>query len=128
VGDRGFGYDPVFFYPPMGKRFSQLTLDEKNRISHRGLALQHARFRCVIAVAWSPEEIQTVEGAAEGLIAEEAVGDRGFGYDPVFYYPPMGRYFAEMTLDEKNRISHRGLALQEARAVIIDRLNSSRSQ
>lgn len=83
-----------------------------------------ARFRCVIAVAWSPEEIQTVEGVAEGLIAEEVVGTKGFGYDPVFYYPPVGKCFAEMTLDEKNRISHRGLALQEARTLIIERLNS----
>jgi XTP/dITP diphosphohydrolase len=83
-----------------------------------------ARFRCVIAVAWSPEEIQTVEGAAEGIIAADVVGDKGFGYDPVFFYPPLGKRFSEMTLDEKNRVSHRGLALQHARTLIIERLNS----
>jgi XTP/dITP diphosphohydrolase len=85
-----------------------------------------ARFRCVIAIAWSPDEIATVEGVAEGLIAEDVVGDKGFGYDPVFYYPPLSKRFSEMTLDEKNRVSHRGLALQQARTIIIERLNRLR--
>jgi XTP/dITP diphosphohydrolase len=83
-----------------------------------------ARFRCVIAVAWSPDEIETVEGVAEGIIAEDVAGDRGFGYDPVFLFPPLNKRFSEMTLDEKNLVSHRGLALQRARTLIIERLNS----
>jgi XTP/dITP diphosphohydrolase len=83
-----------------------------------------ARFRCVIAVAWSLDEIETVEGVAEGLIAEDVVGDKGFGYDPVFFYPPLGKRFSQMSLDEKNLVSHRGLALQQARTLIIERLNS----
>ncbi len=87
-----------------------------------------ARFRCVIAVAWSLDEIQIVEGAAEGLIAEDVVGDKGFGYDPVFFYPPMKKRFSEMTLEEKNRVSHRGLALQRARTLIMERLNSLRGK
>ena len=77
-----------------------------------------ARFRCVIAIAWSPDNIETVEGVCEGLISEDVAGDKGFGYDPVFYYPPLGKRFSEMTLDEKNRVSHRGLALQKARELI----------
>jgi XTP/dITP diphosphohydrolase len=83
-----------------------------------------ARFRCVIAIAWSAEDIQTVEGVAEGLITDDVAGDRGFGYDPVFLFPPLGKRFSEMTLDEKNLVSHRGLALQKARTLIIERLNS----
>jgi XTP/dITP diphosphohydrolase len=85
-----------------------------------------ARFRCVIAVAWSPDDIETVEGAADGYITEDIAGTKGFGYDPVFFYPLLNKRFSEMTLDEKNRISHRGLALQEARTVIIERLNSTK--
>ncbi len=81
-----------------------------------------ARFRCVIAIAWSPEHIETVEGLCEGLISEEIGGDRGFGYDPVFYYPPLAKRFSEMTLGEKNRVSHRGLALLRARGLICVKL------
>jgi XTP/dITP diphosphohydrolase len=84
-----------------------------------------ARFRCVIAIVWSEGEIETVEGAAEGIITEDVVGDKGFGYDPVFYCPPLKKRFSEMTLDEKNQVSHRGKALQKARDVIIERLNKS---
>lgn len=82
-----------------------------------------ARFRCVIAIDWNDGTTDTVEGAAEGYITGELSGDKGFGYDPVFYYPPSDKRFSEMTVEEKNMISHRGLALQEARTKIIERLN-----
>ena len=85
-----------------------------------------ARFRCVIAICWGKDEVNVVEGVAEGAIAENILGEGGFGYDPVFYYPPGKKRFSEMTLDEKNLVSHRGKALQEARTVIIDRLNRLR--
>jgi len=85
-----------------------------------------ARFRCVIAVCWGDEEIETVEGVADGVITEESAGIAGFGYDPVFYYPPAEKRFSEMTVEEKNLVSHRGKALQEARTIIIDRLNRQR--
>lgn len=87
--------------------------------------MRAARFRCVIAVAWSPDEVQTVEGSAEGFITEELAGREGFGYDPVFYYPPAHKRFSQMTLDEKNAVSHRGRALQEARTLIFERLNAA---
>jgi XTP/dITP diphosphohydrolase len=86
------------------------------------LAKRTARFRCVIAIAWTSEKIETVEGMVEGLISEEIAGDKGFGYDPVFFYPPTKKRFSEMTLEEKNRISHRGLALQKARDLILSRI------
>jgi len=73
-----------------------------------------ARFRTVIAVAWDESNIETVEGRAEGVITESKTGGDGFGYDPVFFYPPAGKTFAEMTLEEKNKVSHRGLALVKA--------------
>lgn len=82
-----------------------------------------ARFRCVIAIVWEDGSVETVEGVAEGLITTTVEGDRGFGYDPVFFYPPLGKRFSEMTLDEKNQVSHRGKALQAARELLIARLN-----
>ena len=82
-----------------------------------------ARFRCVIAIDWNDGMTETVNGVAEGMITEDLSGDKGFGYDPIFFYPPLGKRFSEMTTDEKNQISHRGLALQKARTKIIDRLN-----
>lgn len=86
-----------------------------------------ARFRCVIALCWDGgDDIDTVEGTAEGFITEDVVGRKGFGYDPVFYYPPAKKRFSEMTLEEKNLVSHRGKALQMARAVIMERLGRAR--
>lgn len=82
-----------------------------------------ARFRCVMAVCWGDDEIETVEGIANGYITENINGDAGFGYDPVFYYPPKDKCFSEMTVEEKNLVSHRGKALQEVRTIIINRLN-----
>ncbi|RKX23631.1 MAG: non-canonical purine NTP pyrophosphatase [Candidatus Zixiibacteriota bacterium] len=85
-----------------------------------------ARFRCVVAIAWNPNDTQTVDGNADGFITEDIAEGHGFGYDPVFYYPPKQKRFSEMTLEEKNGVSHRGLALQEARTLIIDRLNAAK--
>ncbi len=85
-----------------------------------------ARFRCVMALCWTAAEVETVEGEVEGLIAEEIAGKEGFGYDPVFIYPPTGQRFSEMTLEEKNAVSHRGRALQKIREVIGARLDRMR--
>lgn len=74
---------------------------------------RNAAFHCVIAIAvpWGPALIY--EGRCEGIIAKEQVGSEGFGYDPVFYYPPLKKTFAQLSTEEKNRVSHRGQALQE---------------
>lgn len=85
-------------------------------------AKRTARFRCVIAIAWGADDVETVEGTAEGVIADDIAGREGFGYDPVFFYPPANKRFSEMSLDEKNAVSHRGLALRKARERIADRL------
>jgi len=72
-----------------------------------------AAFECVIAIAvpWGPALIY--EGRCEGEIAAEPSGSRGFGYDPIFYYPPLNKTFASLSLAEKNRVSHRGRAMSE---------------
>jgi len=78
-----------------------------------------ARFRCVIAICFAEGDTQIVEGKAEGFITEEkSTATHGFGYDPVFFYPPHGKTFAELTLNEKNKISHRGLALKAAKEIL----------
>ncbi len=70
-----------------------------------------AHFRTVIAIAINEKEIKTVEGAVGGYILDKPRGYNGFGYDPLFYYPPLEKTFAELKPEEKNRISHRGKAL-----------------
>ncbi len=82
-----------------------------------------ARFRCVIAIDWADGTHEVVSGVAEGIIAETVAPGQGFGYDPVFFHTASGKHFSEMTVEEKNRVSHRGLALMRARDAIIDRLN-----
>ncbi len=71
-----------------------------------------ARFRCAIALARPAGVVGVVEGVCEGVIAEGAVGQHGFGYDPVFYVPALGRTLAEMAPGEKHQISHRGRAIR----------------
>ena len=82
-----------------------------------------ARFRCVIAIDWDDGTTETTEGVAEGFITDDIKGTKGFGYDPVFYYPPKKKRFSEITTEEKNLVSHRGIALQNMVGLIMDRLN-----
>ncbi|MCH7947508.1 MAG: XTP/dITP diphosphatase [candidate division Zixibacteria bacterium] len=86
-----------------------------------------ARFRCVIAIDWNDGNIETVEGLCEGFITEDIQGDQGFGYDPVFYYPPKDKRFSQMTIEEKNMVSHRGLALQNMVGLIMEKVNKLRA-
>jgi XTP/dITP diphosphohydrolase len=77
-----------------------------------------ARFRCAIAIAEPGGEVHVVEGTIEGLVATAPRGSGGFGYDPVFYIPETGCTMAELAAEEKNRISHRARAGQEARRLL----------
>ena len=74
-----------------------------------------AAFECVISIAVPTGAALTYEGRCEGEIAGEPAGENGFGYDPVFYYPPLKKTFAQLTRTEKNRVSHRGKALRALR-------------
>ena len=80
-----------------------------------GITNRKAAFECVISLAVPTGPALTYEGRCEGLIAESPVGTNGFGYDPVFFYPPLKKTFAELTREEKGRVSHRGKALEEFR-------------
>lgn len=78
-----------------------------------GKTNRKAAFECVISIAVPTGPALTYEARCEGLIAEQPSGSNGFGYDPVFYYPPLNKTFGELTLEEKSRVSHRGKALRE---------------
>ena len=77
----------------------------------RGREERSARFVCVIALANRGELIRTFRGVVEGELLEAPCGAEGFGYDPLFYFPPYGRSFGEVSVDEKMAVSHRGKAL-----------------
>lgn len=82
----------------------------------KGQTNRKAAFECVISIAVPPGPALTYEGRCEGIITEEPAGEGGFGYDPVFYFPPLQKTFAQLTREEKSRISHRGQALMELRS------------
>ncbi len=75
-----------------------------------------ARFVCNIAAVLPDGRVLHTEAAMEGVIAEEPAGCGGFGYDPILYIPEFGKTSAELEIDEKNRISHRGKALEAMKA------------
>ena len=91
------------------QRYTKL-LDEM-----KGKTNRKAAFECVISIAVPPGPALTYEARCEGLIAEAPAGEGGFGYDPVFYYPPLNKTFAQLSRQEKSRVSHRGKALRELR-------------
>jgi XTP/dITP diphosphohydrolase len=79
-----------------------------------------ARFRCVIAIARPEGLLTTAEGVLEGMIATEARGAGGFGYDPILYLPAYGKTVAELPAEVKNQISHRARAAAQARQQLLD--------
>ncbi|WP_226673285.1 XTP/dITP diphosphatase [Rossellomorea aquimaris] len=79
-----------------------------------------ARFYCVLAIAGPDMETKTVTGTCEGMILREKRGTNGFGYDPIFFVPSLDKTMAELTQEEKSRISHRGHALEKLGNIISD--------
>ena len=79
-----------------------------------GAADRSAEFVCVIACVLPDKSDAAIfcRGATEGVIIDEYRGDGGFGYDPLFFYEPLGKTFSELSADEKNAISHRGKAVE----------------
>jgi XTP/dITP diphosphohydrolase len=83
-----------------------------------------ARFVCVLAAARDGRTINTFRGEAEGMILDVPRGDNGFGYDPLFYFPRIGKTFAELTAVEKSHYSHRGAAFRN----FLEWLNAENTQ
>jgi len=85
-----------------------------------------ARFRCVITVARPDGATLTVEGSCDGYIIDTPRGAGGFGYDPIFLYPPLGKTFAEISAAVKNRVSHRAAACERLRLDLVAFVHASR--
>lgn len=81
-----------------------------------------ARFRCVLVYFDPLGQLLTAQGTCEGVILNSPRGTGGFGYDPLFYIPEYGKTMAEMTLVEKNAISHRGAALKQLSKLLAEKI------
>jgi XTP/dITP diphosphohydrolase len=106
-------------------RFAGEHASDKDRIEHLLARLKDvpwenrtARFKCVIAIAIPGRGTELCDGECQGLIALEPRGENGFGYDPVFYLPEFGKSIAELSLEAKNQISHRGKAARKAYRIL----------
>lgn len=103
----------------------EAATDEQNNakllasLADKGLTESAARFRCVLAFVDTDGVVITADGVCEGRILNVPRGRGGFGYDPLFYLPELGKTLAEIDVAEKNRISHRGAALRN----LADRLD-----
>jgi XTP/dITP diphosphohydrolase len=83
---------------------------------------RHAQFRCVIAIAVPNGKVEIFSGACQGLITQKPVGANGHGYDPIFYIPELKKTMAELTMEEKNTVSHRARAAAKAREWLVKRV------
>ncbi len=79
----------------------------------KGKSNRSAAFECVISIAVPTGPALTYEARCQGRITESPAGSNGFGYDPIFFYPPLNKTFAQLTREEKSRVSHRGKAFAE---------------
>ncbi len=106
---------------PLSARYAGEGASDIERISYLLARLKDvpeekraARFRCVIAIATPDETVELCSGECRGFITLAPTGDQGFGYDPVFYLPELGKTMAELPLELKNQVSHRGQAARKA--------------
>ncbi|HEY8497943.1 MAG TPA: non-canonical purine NTP pyrophosphatase [Limnochordales bacterium] len=135
--DTGLEVDALGGAPgPRAARYAGPGATDAQRVARllealRGVPAERrtARFRCAIAVAEPPgaggegqTQVWLFEGVCEGRILEAPRGGGGFGYDPVFWVPEAGRSFAELSLEEKNRLSHRARAWRKAELLLVERL------
>ena len=105
------------YAPTDAERIAKL-LDEMKGVTDR-----RARFVCVIAIAANGEVIETFEGEVSGKILDAPRGENGFGYDPIFQPDGFDKSFAELSPEEKNRISHRARAYAKAKEFVEDEMS-----
>ncbi len=117
----------------LSARYAGEKASDRDRISYllsklKGVpwTKRSARFRCVIALATPGGKVEFCSGECRGVITFEPAGEQGFGYDPIFYLPESGKTMAELPLEIKNQVSHRGQAARKVRRVL-KRLSSSNS-
>ena len=124
--DSGLEVDALGGEPgTLSARYAGEGASDRDRVSYLLTKLEGvpqekrtARFRCVIAIATPQGEVELCSGECEGFIAFEPRGNRGFGYDPIFYLPELKKTMAELSPEEKNKVSHRGRAAAKAREVL----------
>jgi XTP/dITP diphosphohydrolase len=114
-------------YAGSGRTDPSLSDEDRVRIVLHEMAgvpdeRRSARFRAVIAVATPEGDVRTVDGAFEGRLAHEPRGERGFGYDPIFFVPGEGMTSAQLDPERKNGMSHRGKAARKARELLREML------
>jgi len=109
----------------LSARYAGEGASDRDRVNYLLLRLKEvpwekrsARFRCVIAIATPDGEAELCSGECRGIIAFEPRGEHGFGYDPIFYLPELNKTMAELPLEVKNRVSHRGRATRKAYRVL----------
>jgi XTP/dITP diphosphohydrolase len=109
----------------LSARYAGEQASDRDRISYLLVKLEgvpwerrSARFRCVIAIATPGGKVEFCSGECLGIITFEPRGEGGFGYDPIFYLPELGRTMAELTLEIKNQVSHRGQAARKVPQVL----------
>jgi len=132
--DSGLEVDALGGEPgPLSARYAGEGTSDEDRVNYLLLRLKDvpwlertARFRCVIAVALPGGNIEFCNGECPGIITLEPCGEQGFGYDPIFYLPELDKTMAELSLVEKNRVSHRGRAAREAYRVLVRLKDSMR--
>src|ERR687892_557137 len=90
----------------------QSGLEIDRRLADVSVEKRRARFICAVTVVRNGEIVFETTGTVEGEVADRPKGTGGFGYDPIFYYPPYGRTLGEVTDDEKRRVAHRGEAFR----------------
>jgi len=120
--DSGLEVDALGGEPgPLSARYAGEGASDKERVEFllaklKGVPREKrtARFRCVIAIATPEGKVELCFGECQGLITFGPSGEKGFGYDPVFYFPGLDKTMAELPLDVKNKVSHRGAAAREA--------------
>ena len=120
--DSGLEVDALGGEPgPLSARYAGEGASDKDRVEYllaklKGVPRENrtARFRCVIAIATPEGKVELCSGECQGLITFGPRGEKGFGYDPVFYFPELDKTMAELPLDVKNKVSHRGEAAREA--------------
>jgi XTP/dITP diphosphohydrolase len=111
----------------LSHRFAGKNADDAKRIDYLLAKLKAApdknraaQFRCIIAIAEPAGKVEICSGTCRGVIIDKPRGANGFGYDPIFFIPELGKTMAELTMAQKNKISHRARAAEKARAILID--------
>jgi len=117
--------DPGIFsarYLREDAQYDERFADIYRRVGDARTGNRHARFVCALAVAQGDAVIFETTATVEGELAAAPAGPNGFGYDPVFFYPPYARTFGEVSDEEKTAVSHRGQAMRAFREFLIRRI------